>query len=81
MQTVLSNETVLSRFRKLLSRLAERAIVQQLEMLRTGQLLLIYPDGRQRIVGLGSKRPVELTIHSEDFWTRVLLYADIVGSQ
>ena len=77
-QTALSTEKILPRFSRVLSRLAEHVIVQRLEKIRSSQLLLIYPDGRQRIVGLGSEHSVELSIHSEDFWTRVLLYADMV---
>ena len=78
LQTVRSNEIIFPRFSGLLSGLAEYAIVQRLEMIQMGRLLLIYPDGRQRIVGLGAKRPMELRIHSEEVWTRVLLYANIV---
>jgi len=67
---------ILPRFSRTLP--AEQVIVQRLEKIRLSQLLLIYPDRRQRIVGLGSEHAVQLSIHSEEFWTGVLLYADMV---
>lgn len=73
MQTVCSSETILLRVRGLLSRLAGYAIVKKLEMIQMGRLRWIYHDGRQRIVGLGAERAVELRIHSQMFWSSALV--------
>lgn len=61
-----------------LTSIAQHAIVQKLNKIQVGQLLLICPDGQERRFGILSCPLVELRVRSEDFWTHVLLYADIV---
>ncbi|KAG7008964.1 tuberculostearic acid methyltransferase [Physcia stellaris] len=64
-----------------LSTIARYAIIQKLEKIRYGQLLLISPDEQELRFGSGSEYVAEMRIVSERFWTRVLLYADIGFAQ
>ena len=59
---------------------ARYLITQKLENIQTGQLLVICSDGLKLRFGSAASSPVELRVVSEEFWTRVLLFADIVCS-
>ena len=63
-----------------LTSFARYVITQRLENIRTGQLLVECSDGRKLRFGTGANTPGELRIVSDEFWTRVLLFADIVRS-
>lgn len=61
-----------------LATLARYVIIQKLEKIQHGQLILKFPDGQELRLGSGPQSAVELRIVSDQFWTRVLLYADVV---
>ena len=61
-----------------LASVARYVIIQKLENIQYGRILLTFRDGQVLSLGSGSEAAVELKIVSEQFWIRVLLYADLV---
>ena len=61
-----------------LAGIARHVIMQKLENIQYGRILFKFRDGQVLSLGSGSEAAVELKIVSEQFWIRVLLYADLV---
>ena len=58
--------------------LGRYVITQKLENIQTGQLLVVCSDGQKLRFGSAASTPVEIRVVSDEFWTRVLLFADLV---
>ena len=62
----------------MLAFMARHVITRKLENIQTGQLLVICSDGQKLRFGSAASTPVEIRVVSDEFWTRVLLFADLV---
>ena len=58
--------------------MARYVITQKLENIKTGQLLVVCSDGKKLRFGSAASTPVEIRVVSDEFWTPVLLFADLV---
>ena len=65
-------------FRKI-ALLAQNLITSRLERFQTGRLVIWTPDEVDLHFGPKSTESVRFIVQSEEFWVRVLLFADIVG--
>ena len=62
--------------------LSKTTITSLFRQIERGQLALVDHKGRRSFYGKEGTGPmVELQIHKEIFWLRVLLFADMVGSR
>ena len=57
----------------------QQAITLKLNKIQKGQLVIRYPDGRAQSFGSALGPSAEMTITSDNFWTRVVLSGDVVS--
>ena len=56
-----------------------QAITARLEKIQKGRLVLRYPDGRVQSFGSALGPSVEMSITSDNFWSRVVLLGGLVS--